>query len=399
MAPRLLAVCCLIAAARHSAAQELSELAKSPARGGQAGDPGATHAQGGNMSIAVQIGYYDRDDSGDGNPFLDEDLTIIEPVVIFDHNVSDDFGYSIKLSFDNVSSASIDRLSNFPNQSGASGDTYFGGDFSFRHRLSDSSDVGYHVGFSKEYDYTSFKLGGKLAFETPDQNRKLTFSLDGFFDQIDIIRFDGSEPGSDDRTSVAGTVRWYQILSPTIHGEFGLTLSQQTGFLETAYNAVVVEDPMLSPNPNLANMARGLEITEELPDDRLRTAVFGRVRKLVRSGTAVELGGRYYSDDWGIDAFTLEPRLYQSLTDKLRLRLRYRYYQQSQSKYFEEQFLSAKEFRTQDSDLGDYDTNTIGLKFIWDKTQHHTFDIGVDFATRSDGLDHVFASIGWKHTF
>ena len=33
--------------------------------------------------------YHNDDDGDDGNPFLDEKLTVIEPVIIFDYNVSD----------------------------------------------------------------------------------------------------------------------------------------------------------------------------------------------------------------------------------------------------------------------------------------------------------------------
>jgi len=85
--------------------------------------PNGAGGRPGSGSVTLQLGYYDRDDSqGSGNPFLDESLTVIEPVVLFTYNVSEDTTWFGKASYDWVSSASIERLSNFPTQSGASGD-------------------------------------------------------------------------------------------------------------------------------------------------------------------------------------------------------------------------------------------------------------------------------------
>ena len=81
---------------------------------------------GGSGFVGFRIGVYHNDDDVEGNPFLDEELTVIEPILIFDYNVTDDTAFWGKLSYDYVSSASIDRLSRFRRQSGASGDYYFG---------------------------------------------------------------------------------------------------------------------------------------------------------------------------------------------------------------------------------------------------------------------------------
>jgi len=351
--------------------------------------------------LAFRLGFYDHADDGDGNPFLDEALTVIEPIVIYDHDVSDDFGLGFLLSYDHVSSASIERLSMFPEQSGASADNYVGLDVRMRHRLPSGKRLGWHVGASTEYDYTSLGVGGSLAWQPAGKDATATVSLDGFYDVVDIIRFDGKEEGDDSRLSLTLSSSWYQILSPRTHGELGASLAQQSGFLETPYNAVVREDDTLPPNPNLANNARGEELFEVLPDSRTRLAVHGRLRTRTVPGRAWELGGRLYSDTWGINNVTVEPRLYQTLVpEALDLRLRYRFYLQTESKYYEEHFRQADSSlvpgeRTQDSDLADFNTHTLGARSQWYRSGRHTFDIGVDCAMRSDGLDHVFGSVGW----
>lgn len=137
--------------------------------------------------------------------------------------------------------------------------------------------LGEHVGYSFEYDYNSIGAGGSVAVESEDKNSILTYSLDTFFDTVDIIRFDGTDDeGSDDRISIAGTINLYRVLSPKTHGQFGLTVSSQSGFLETPFNSVMIQDPVTS--------AVTSEVTEELSDSRLRGALYGTVRHSLRPG-------------------------------------------------------------------------------------------------------------------
>lgn len=369
----------------------------------QSGAPKSTDNKGepGTSTFSVQLGYYDHDDSGAGNPFLDEDLTVIEPILVWDSNVSEDFGYSLTFSYDNVSAASIDRLHQFPEQSGASGDYYYGLDFAARHRMDERQWLGWSVGGSVEYDYVSLHLGGSFSTESPDKNTTQNFALTGYFDTIDIIRFDGDQSeGTDTRLSVAGTYSLYNVLTPTWASDLSATVSFQSGFLETAFNSVVLEDPSFPPNPLLDNQAQGIEFAEELPDTRLRGAVQYKARHFLGRGKAVELGGRLYGDDWGIFSFAVEPRYYMPLSERLGLRLRYRYYNQTEADDFEEHFLGTvesdlPEFRTQDSELAAFDSHGLGARFDLAGRRHRWY-LDLNYQLRSDDLDGVFASIGYS---
>ncbi|MCA9001899.1 MAG: hypothetical protein KDB61_08250, partial [Planctomycetes bacterium] len=233
---------------------------------------GEAHGEEGTGYWSARIGFYDKTDNGDGNPFVDESVTVIEPIITYDYQASKDFGYNIQLQYDNVSSASIERISNVPGteESGASGDNYFGLTAAFRHKLSDQTDLNWHAGASFEYDYFSVGLGAGLSKALDPQDAVISANLSGYFDSIKLIRWDGVSDGDDTRTSITGSFSWYQILSPKTHGELGLSLTAQSGFLGTPINAVVVEDPGDPPNPNLANNARGTEWDEVLPDTRTR---------------------------------------------------------------------------------------------------------------------------------
>lgn len=369
------------------------------AQGSKFAEPGDPEV--GDHSMSVQLGLFEMDDSGDGNPFLDESLTVFEGIVIYDYQLSERLGITTELDFDLISSASIDRLSNFGNQSGASGDYYVGADVGFRYKSTDRVDLGWHLGGSAEYDYASIGLGGSVSVEAEDKSSSWTYSLETFFDSIDVIRFDGSEDGSDSRTSVAGTVNHYRILNPTTHMDVGLTVSNQSGFLETPYNAVVLEDPGLPTNPALANNARGIEINEVMPGTRTRAALFGRVRHSLKPGSAIELGGRLYSDTWGITSVSVHPRYYRALSDRVRMRIGYRFYTQTEADDYSDEFLQADPTpteRTQDSDLSDFSSSTIGTRFDWGNPSS-SWSVDLNYVLRSDGLDQILVALGWHKSF
>ncbi len=362
-----------------------------------------TFGEAGTGSVEVQLGFYDRTDSpGDGNPFLDEEVTVIEPIVIFDYNVSDTFSYSTLLVYDNVSSASIDRLSEYEAQSGATGDNYIGVDVGLRWKTSDQTAIGARAGFATEYDYESIHLGGDYSWERADKDAKVTFSLDAFLDTVDPIRFDGREEASDDRTSISATASWFQVLNPTTQGTFGATISSQSGFLETAYNSVIVDNGTGIPNTFLHNNAAGFEVEEQLPDDRLRMVAFSRVRHLLSPGQAIELGGRLYSDDWGIGAFDISPRWIKSFDGgKNLLELRYRFYTQTEADDYQREIYSAVPTgdRTQDSGLSDFSSHTVGATWQWNKSASSQWTFSFDYSKRDDDLDNIYGLVGYRWSF
>ena len=354
----------------------------------------------GQGSWETRLGLYLRPDSGgtNGNPFLEEELIVIEPVVLYDRFLTDDDQLHVQFSYDRVTSASIERLSKFPVQSGASGDNYFGLDVGMSHWTTAHTNWGWHVGASVEYDYRSIGGGFSWHHDLDPADASVTLSLDYYSDTLDLIAIDGVESGQDDRTSITANATWYQVLGPKDVGEFGITLADQDGFLGTPYNGVVIEDGGTPPFP-FANGSLGTEVPENVPRARQRTALWGRWRHLLSPGRSLELGLRAYNDDWGIRAFTFEPRWYAWYEDQSLLRLRYRLYTQNEADFFAEQFLAPATFQTQDSGLSGFDTHMIGAQYFWFPSQSTRWDVGLDYVSSSDGLDAVIATFGWKWSF
>jgi hypothetical protein len=358
----------------------------------------------GTRSLWTQLGVYNHADDGDGNPFLDESLTVVEPIFLWDHQVSEDWGYSIEFDYDYVSSASIERLSKFPEQSGASADNYIGLKYSSRHRWNDAEKFSWNLGANGEYDY--FSVGGGVAYESrdPETGGSDTWTLNSYFDSVDIIRFNGKGEGNDQRLSVTGNWSHSQPITPLWTGTLSALVSAQSGFLETPYNAVVLEDSSFPNNPNLDNNAQGIEFSEELPDSRLKASIKLTGRRSLGAGLAFELSGRAYSDDWGITAFSTEPRIQWQVREDLRLRLRYRYYNQPEADFYSEHFMGTvagdlPKFYTQDSDLGAFDAHTLGVRADWLAEGLPNWSLDFNYTVRGDGLNYLATSIGYRRSF
>lgn len=365
-------------------------------------------AEAGTGTAAFRIGYYHNGDSGDGNPFLNERLTVVEPILIVDYNITNRLGIWGLFSYDYVSSASIERLDKFRYQGGASGDMNYRGDLGLRYELDPDLRVGGYVNGSTDYDYNSIGFGGDVAKDLANKNATLKLAANLYYDWLKVIRFDGDIDEDDDgkidkmkdRISASTTLSWYQVINPKTHGELGLTLAYQDGFLETPYNAVVVQDPTLPKNPNLANLARGLEYTEELPSTRVRGALFGKLRRWLRPGTSIQLGSRLYRDSWGIFSGSVEPTVFQEIVpERLSLRLGYRFYAQTAADDYERVFRAPKNRRTQDSQLSNFASHGINAKLSWQVCDRLAMDVGGAYTFQDDGLDYVMGSFGFSWDF
>ena len=165
---------------------------------------------------------------------------------------------------------------------------------------------------------------------------------------------------------------------------------------------VILDNGTGVPNTTLHNNAPGDQFQEVVPDSRLRTVAFSRVRHLLSPGNAVELGGRIYSDDWGIGAFELNPRWIKSFNEGRHiLELRYRFYTQSEADFFQREIYTGTlpEERTQDFGLGDFSSHTLGGTWQWNRTASTRWTFSLDYQMRDDDLQTYYGLMGYRWTF
>jgi hypothetical protein len=168
------------------------------------------------------------------------------------------------------------------------------------------------------------------------------------FDWFDGYKLHGRSRGRVARTSDNGNVAVTQLLSPTTIGQIGYGLTVQTGELGNTWNIVP-----------LSNGRVGLEI---LPRLRSRQAVVARLAQWLPWNGALHGYYRYYWDDWGITAHTLDVELRQRLLSWIFILTEYRWHTQSQADFFTTRAPAAsQDLRTADSDLDRFRSQMLGV--------------------------------------
>lgn len=347
-------------------------------------------------TFSLQFGTYQQTDGGDnlgGNPFIDEEETVYEAIIVLDEKMSERDRRKIRFLGDLVSSASITRETNPMFQALQShpsgnehGELTVGWTRDFRdYALGGHGSVGGEVS-----NYVSLGWGLNLGAPLPNGNTRLRLDYQGNLDDFEIKLFNGLEPGRDRRLTNTLEGGITHVLTPRTVVDLALNLTYQSGFLATTWYSVFVN---------------GREISERVPDTRWRRSVTSRVKYSLSADSAVELGYRFYDDSWDIDSHTFELTYSQYLFDRqLLLEPNYRYYDQRGAFFYDTVFRLPMEFMSSDPDLGEFDGRSGGLKatFIdpkWWPGKKADISMSFDYYSRSDGIDLWWAIFGYTRRY
>ena len=212
------------------------------------------------------------------------------------------------------------------------------------------------VVFHHEEPLTSGTLGAGWERSFADDNA--TFAING---AVTVDGFDhhdhyGDYLGKTAREALNANVEMSQLLSPTtvIDGGYGITYEH--GTMDIGWNAVPT--------------AAGSLTDELLPRDRLRHAVSLRIAQIVPpTRTTLKAWYRFYADDWGLRAHSIELDLYQYVASWLYVRAGYRFHHQTGVDFFTIDLpvpFTASEARTADSDLAPFSAQewSVGLATV-----------------------------------
>jgi len=345
--------------------------------------------------FSFESAYFRQDDEG-GNPFVNEDASIFEAIILIDKQVSElDRGH-LRLIGDVISAASYDRIQQAATLTGATGVNpgSLGIGAGWDRTLGDWA-FGVDADYENEYAYRSYNMGATLSRSLFERNTTLSLRVRGFRDIVRMIRFNGVEEDKEYRTTLRGEFGVTQVLSPESVMNVTLSHVDQEGFLATSFNSVFID----TGAPQL------VEDFEKVPGRRKRSALTARYKRGIWDEDALEVGYRYYDDDWGIDSHTAELRLFKYLGAKsVLVEPNYRYYDQNGADFFAQSFDQAGlALQTSDSDLGTFTGNALGvdLRFLQVETLGVPTDyhLGVTFYERSDGLDFYWVSFGFDVPF
>ncbi len=223
----------------------------------------------------------------------------------------------------------------------------------------DGTTLGGSYFYGDEDDFQSNAFSFAVSQELFQKNLTLTAVAGISFDEVDNLDKKSFESFPKDKDIYTLTVAAAQIINPKTAVTGGYSYSRIEGFQSLPLRKIRIES---SPTPGVvvSNI-----FAESHPDTRDRNTVFFRLKRYFLSRTAADINLSYYFDSWGVRAFGNELRLLQYLKDHLIVRFRYRFYSQSNADFFATRYTTKQSLMSADTRLRDFDTHTIGLKWIY----------------------------------
>jgi len=307
-------------------------------------------------SIMTRITAFDQFGYGyqaQGGPLLgpgSERATILEPQVEIVASQGDRLQHRLWVPVDFVTNASPDAIDVV---SSASRHVQAGSlDWASTYRLDGATDATMSGGLHLEEPFRSWNGGLGASRSFADGDTVLSAGVVEVFDWFDRFDIHGGRHGRADRSTTTASLGVTQIVSPTtiVNVNYGLTV--QRGELGNTWNSVPLSDD-----------ERGPEI---LPGERLRNAVVFRAAQFLPWDGAVHVYYRFYLDDWGLTAHSVEGELLQRLSSQLYVGALYRFHTQTGVDFFTTLANPNGSLRTADSDLAPLDSQTAGGKVVLD---------------------------------
>lgn len=347
-------------------------------------------------TFEVQLGVFDQDGRGyqakgapAGRPGS-EAATIVEPILRVVLRDGDAWTHDAVVDVDVVTAASPDAVDTVSSASRVN--TAVGVDVTSRHL---PSGVALRYGAHIEEPLRSFSLGAAYARGFAEENTQLSASLRATLDLPDLDRYDASEGDVLHRETLNANLGVSQIVSPTTRVDAGYGVTVQVGTLQTTWNSV----PLMG----------GGRVGELFPHRRVRHAFTAGVAQIVPpTGTTGRASYRFYVDDFGLSAHTLQLWLYQRLGPWLSVRAGYRYHTQSGVDFYTELAPADIDMapRTADSDLAPLTSRHVEGKVRLDAERagltwlgRSVIDLSLSRYSRDNGLSSMMVLLGWGRRF
>jgi hypothetical protein len=368
----------------------------------------------GNFDTDFLVSYYDQD--GDHSPVTGgigtEKLEVVSPVVLLAWRIDESMTLTADIGVDQISSASIGNIQvEVGSASIPASDTRTFGSFRLAKRFGRQT-WGVTLGAANEYDYESFSYGLDWSMELNQANTSIAASIRRYDDAIDLVGIDGygsqgigmpRTEGQGDRTTTDVYLTLSQTLGRRTAGSLEIFLSSQEGVLSTPYHEV----HLISSSPLFPN---GKPVAERLPDSREREALGVRLNHAFTDRLVQRVGYRYYTDDWGIDAHTIDLETHFRLSSEHEMWIFpiLRFHTQTAADYFglPLTFTGDEAYYTSDYDLSEFTSDKYGLGWTVNTLPNEDLFLLVDrfelrgtFYDRDDGLSGFTTSFAFGWTY
>lgn len=252
---------------------------------------------------------------------------------------------------------------------------------------------------SSQATYSSTGFGGSVASDFNQRNTTLVFGAsyssdtikpaNGIHTELKATNVSTIRAASEEKKQTDLQLGITQVLSREALLQFNYVHGQASGYMTNPYKIVSVVDPVTGETG--FNVAR----YEKRPDTRGSNAFYAQLNYAFNSGILYS-SYRYFQDDWGIKASTVEFKYRQPITERLYVQPNIRYYTQSAADFYRSMLYSSEitpAYASADYRLATMHTNSIGLKLGYKPLSGGEFTARVE-SIRQDGEQQPDDAVG-----
>lgn len=270
--------------------------------------------------------------------------------------------FNIDLNIDYYTSASSDNIDPRTVSGASASDVHFYPSLSWSMKDNNTRVTkGLTYSFSHEYDYQSNGFTLSWAKASKDNNREFSLKASAFIDKATIILptefrtgTTGSGRGPSDtkpRNSYTAAFSLSQVVNERLQLMAIVEPSYQEGLLSTPFHRIYFSD--------------NTESIEKLPGKRLKLPIGLRANYFLGDNVIFKAFYRYYMDDWGMKAHTVNLEGVYKITPFISISPYYRFNKQTAVDYFHayKENLPTSEYYSSDYDISSMNTNFYGSGF------------------------------------
>jgi hypothetical protein len=281
--------------------------------------------------------------------YVDNDhTTVVSPLVAISRDAWRGGTVGASYVADVVSSASIDVVSNATKHMN-----------DFRSEITGSLTQKLHATtlsasyiYSIEHDYESHTANLGVAQDLFQRNTTLSLGLTFVYNAVGR----SGDQAFHRQLLVGGLgASWTQVLAKKTIGQLSYTFTYDNGYQASPYRFVPVVGPTGEPD---------FKVPETMPDVRVRHAFVAGVNQHLFTDSALQADYRFYFDNWGMKAHTVQLRYFVTWKD-VTLRIRERFYYQSGVDFYKPQYDDLEPFMTTDRESSSLWSNLAGAKISW----------------------------------
>jgi hypothetical protein len=284
--------------------------------------------------------------------YTDSDrTTVVSPLAALSRDAWSGGTLSASYVADVVSSASVDVVSNATSHMSDFRSEITAG---LRQKLRNTTLTGAYV-YSVENDYQSHNA--ELGFAQDLFDKSSTLALGWTLSANDVSRA-GDQLFHRKLLVTGASASWTQVLDRATVAQLSYTFSYGSGYWASPYRFVRIETPALD--------AIAFKVPETDPDQRYRHAAVVALNRHLFSDSALQGDYRFYADNWGVVAHTVQLRYFIVWKD-MTLRFRERFYYQKGASFYREHYTTDElaPFVTADRELSTFWSNVAGVKLSW----------------------------------